>query len=230
MHVCLFDIDGTLIDTGGAGRDAMVAVLAGEFCVNVETDGVGFAGRTDRAIVSDLFRSNAIEDDEANWQRFCTMFVKHLPDYLARREGRVLPGVVELLELLRAREDVVLGLLTGNLRDGARLKLTHYGLYDYFFAADPPELGAFGDHRHARDEVACDAMAAVRRRYGSRVEVDRVWVVGDTPRDVQCARAIGAKAVAVATGGHSRDELRPTDPDLLLADLTETAPWLALLG
>ena len=228
MHVCLFDIDGTLVDTAGAGRDAMILTLAAEFNIKCDGHGVGFAGRTDRAIVSDLFRLHSIEDNQANWGRFREAFVKQLPVHLERRQGRVLPGVVELLALLSARPDVVLGLLTGNLREGARLKLRHYGLYAHF-SLDGAELGAFGDHHHQRDDVAHDALRSVRERHSTGIDVDRVWVIGDTPRDVQCARAIGAKAIAVATGVHSRDQLQRTQPDRLLTNLSDASQLLDLL-
>src|SRR5262249_19131903 len=150
-------------------------------------------------------------------------YLNLLPATLAEHQGRVLPGIATLLESLRGRDDVVLGLLTGNVRDGARLKLGHYGLYEHFVC------GGFGDEHFDRDDVAREALAAGRRRLNGSVDLARTWVIGDTPLDVRCARCIGARAVAVGTGWHSLDELAATAPDLLVADLTDPGPLLSLL-
>lgn len=229
MHICLFDIDGTLIDTRGAGRDAMLAALAAQFNTPSDFNGVTFAGRTDRAIVSDLFRLHGIEDSELNWSRFRATFLQQLPKCLRQRQGVVLPCVVELLDQLAANPGLVLGLLTGNLRDGARAKLCHYALYDYFTSGDE-SFGAFGDRHRERDDVAREALAVLQSRYAGGIDGRSVWVIGDTPSDVQCARAIGANAIAIATGTHSMDQLRATRPDLLMADFRDPGPLLARLG
>src|SRR5205085_6726418 len=127
----------------------------------------------------------------------------------------------ELRKQRHGREDVAVGLLTGNIRAGARVKLGHFGLFDYF------ALGGFGDHHFDRDDVAREAWDEIHRRFNGRVAAERVWVIGDTPLDVRCARCIGAKAVAVATGWHSRDELAEHAPDLLLTDLSDPQPLLS---
>src|SRR5947209_7111348 len=132
MHVCLFDIDGTLIASGGAGKAALEAALAGAFGIDRLIDKLQLSGRTDRAIIRDLFRLHVIEETPENWRRLVDAYLGHLPGCLARSPGRVLPGVAALLERLRGREDVAVGLLTGNLRSGARAKLGHFGLHDYF--------------------------------------------------------------------------------------------------
>jgi phosphoglycolate phosphatase-like HAD superfamily hydrolase len=113
--------------------------------------------------------------------------------------------------------------LTGNVRQGAKQKLAHFGLWDIFAG-----LGGFGDHHFDRDDVARSALTCLNRHIGTQVEPSRVWVIGDTPLDVKCARAIGAKAVAVATGWHSLDELRQTDADICLTDLTHPTELLRL--
>jgi phosphoglycolate phosphatase-like HAD superfamily hydrolase len=125
---------------------------------------------------------------------------------------------------LKGRDDVVLGLLTGNVRAGARVKLSHFRLYDYF------PFGGFGDDHFDRDDVAREALAEVQRRFDGAIRPERIWVIGDTPLDVRCARAIGARAVAVATGWHTAEELDQHRPDLLLADLADPAPLLACWG
>jgi phosphoglycolate phosphatase len=220
MHVCLFDIDGTLILSGGAGKAALEASLASEFGIAQPIDKLQLSGRTDRAIMQDLFRLHVIEETPENQERLRAAYLRHLPRCLATHNGRVLPGIAALLEHLHAREDIAVGLLTGNLRAGARVKLGHFGLYDYF------AFGGFGDEHLDRDDVAREALAEVQRRHDGSVRPESVWVVGDTPLDVRCARAIGARAVAVATGWHSRDELAEHEPDLLLDDLSDPLPLL----
>jgi phosphoglycolate phosphatase-like HAD superfamily hydrolase len=224
MHVCLFDIDGTLIASGGAGKAALEAALADEFGVDPQLHRVPYSGRTDRAIIRDLFRRYGLDDASANVERLLRAYLSHLPPSLRRHQGRVLPGVAALLGALRPRADVALGLLTGNVRDGARLKLGHYDLFHHF------AFGGFGDDHHDRDDVARAALAAVHGHLNGAVDLGRVWVIGDTPLDIQCGRAIGARVAAVATGWHPLDELAAGNPDLLFADLTDPGPLLAVLG
>jgi len=161
MLVCLFDIDGTLLSSGGAGKAAMEAALGSEFGVTEMRGRVPFSGRTDRAIGRDLFSLHDIEESSHHWQRFLTAYLRHLPDCLNRHDGRVLPGIVRLLVDLGGREDVALGLLTGNVRDGARLKLGHYGLFHHF------AFGGFGDHHLARCDVARELFRAEQNRDGA---------------------------------------------------------------
>jgi phosphoglycolate phosphatase len=223
MRVVLFDIDGTLLLTGGAGQRAMERALAAEFGVTRPTEDIPAAGRTDRAITADLLRFHNIEDTPDTWDRFSREYFRQLPLALAELDGRLLPGVEELLSVLDAREDVALGLLTGNFREGAWLKLKHYRIDHYF------EFGAFGDDHHSRDDVAHLAFADSHRHVGLPVAAERVWVIGDTPSDVTCARAIGANVVAVATGMFSYEELERTRPDCLLRDLSDPSPFLSRL-
>jgi phosphoglycolate phosphatase-like HAD superfamily hydrolase len=223
MHICLFDIDGTLIASGGAGKAALEAALASEFGVDGLIEKLQLSGRTDRAIIRDLFRLHVIDETPENWRRLIDGYLGHLPACLARGSGRVLPGIAGLLDRLASREDVALGLLTGNLRAGARVKLGHFGLHEFF------AFGGYGDEHVDRDDVAREALRVVHQHCTVPVHPDRIWVVGDTPLDVQCARAIGARAVAVATGWHSRQELGGCRPDLLVDDLADPAPLLDLM-
>jgi phosphoglycolate phosphatase-like HAD superfamily hydrolase len=222
MHVCLFDIDGTLISSGGAGKAALEMALAHEFGITRPIDKLELSGRTDRAITRDLFRMHTLEESPDNWQRLVAAYLRHLPACLSRCAGRVLPGIAALLEQLSRRSDVAVGLLTGNIRAGARVKLGHFGLFDYF------AFGGFGDLHFDRDDVAREALAAVHQRWNGTVSPDRLWVIGDTPLDVRCARSIGANAIAVTTGWHSREELEEHAPDLLLTDLADPSPLLDL--
>jgi phosphoglycolate phosphatase-like HAD superfamily hydrolase len=221
MHICLFDIDGTLLSSGGAGKAALEGALLEEFGLSSLRGPVPYSGRTDRAIISDLLGMHDIEESPPVFDRLVAGYLRRLPDCLRKHQGMVLPGIAALLEDLSAREGVAVGLLTGNLRAGARLKLGHYALYDYF------AFGGFGDHHWERDDVAREALAAVRAHLNGGVALEKVWVIGDTPLDVQCARAIGARVAAVATGWHSREELEAAGPDLVLADLSDPAPLLA---
>jgi phosphoglycolate phosphatase-like HAD superfamily hydrolase len=220
MKVILFDIDGTLISTGGAGKAALEMALSREFGIGTPIEKLSLSGRTDRAILRDLFGLYQLDESPITWQRLREGYLRHLPECLARVTGRVLPGVAALLDQLRDREDVAVGLLTGNMRAGARLKLGHYDLHEHF------EFGGYGDEHLDRNDVAREAWAEVQLRFNECVRAEDVWVIGDTPLDVRCARAIGAKAVAVTTGWHSREELAASGPDLLLTDLSDPLPLL----
>jgi phosphoglycolate phosphatase-like HAD superfamily hydrolase len=222
MHVCLFDIDGTLIHTRGAGMAALREGLRAAFGVADPTDQVAVHGRTDRGITRDLFRHHGIEDLPEHWERFREAYLHVLPFTLAARPGEILPGIVSLMEMLAARDDIAVGLLTGNTRAGARIKLAHYGLDRYF------DFGGFGDDHLERDDVAREALEAARGRSNGSVDLERVWVIGDTPTDVSCGRTIGARVIAVATGNHSRNELAAARPDHLFDNFADAAPLLAL--
>ena len=222
MHVCLFDIDGTLLNSGGAGQAAMEAAIAELFAADRPVEGISTAGRTDRGITTELFDYYGVELTPERWQQFVECYLMHLPRHLSGRSGLVLPGVVELLGALSLRDDILLGLLTGNFRDGARLKLEHFELAQHF------RFGAYGDDHHDRDDVARIALREVEQIHPGEVDLERVWVIGDTPADIQCARAIGAKAVAVATGVYPYEELQARQPDFLFADFSDPAGVLAL--
>jgi phosphoglycolate phosphatase len=223
MHVLLFDIDGTLLASGGAGQAAMEAALRKEFLPTLPPVDIPTAGRTDRAICMDLFQKFNLAPSAETWTRFCTAYFDELPRHLRQRTGLVLPGVKDLLGRLSEREDVLIGLLTGNFREGARLKLVHYELHHHF------QCGGYGDHHLDRDDVAREAWQAVRE-IAPHAELDRTWVIGDTPSDIRCARAIGAKVLAVATGMFGVDELAPHGPDALRADVSDHEDVLRVMG
>jgi len=219
MHVVLFDIDGTLVRTGGAGKAAMEEALRTVFGLSEVKDGVPYAGRTDRAIARDLLLLHGIPPQEENITRLQEAYLQVLPEMLRQRGGTVCPAVPEILEKLSGTPRILLGLLTGNIRRGAQCKLEHFGLWSYFAG------GGFGDEFDDRDDVARAAVqnlgvAADQNRGSSRC----IWVVGDTPLDIRCARAIGAQAVAVATGWHSLEALADHQPDWLFPDLHHATP------
>jgi phosphoglycolate phosphatase len=219
MIACLFDIDGTLLASGGAGKAALELALTEEFGISLRVQ-IPYSGRTDRAIARDLLRCHEIDDTTENWQKLRTGYLARLPDSLNRHHGRVLPGILALLHELQRRGDIALGLLTGNVHAGARVKLGHYGLFEHF------AFGGFGDLHFDRDDVAREALAQARTHLGPQMTPDRIWVIGATPLDVRCARAIGAKVLAVAT---SMDQLEEAAPDLALSDLADSSSFLELL-
>jgi phosphoglycolate phosphatase len=215
MRVILFDIDGTLVRTGGAGKAAMEDALRETFAVREVLDTVPYSGRTDRAIARDLLRVHGIPDTADNERTLREAYLAKLPATLGRHPGLVCPGIPELVAELKACPNTVLGLLTGNVRAGAATKLGHYGLWGHF------TCGGFGDDHYDRDDVARAAMVSARATAGRDLDPRNVWIVGDTPLDVSCARAVGANAVAVATGWHPLEELTACAPDHAFADLSD---------
>jgi phosphoglycolate phosphatase-like HAD superfamily hydrolase len=230
MKVVLFDIDGTLIWTGGAGQRAMAELASGRGAMRPHVR-INFSGRTDRSIIADHIRTCGIEGSSHHFDAFRARFLAILPRFLASCDGHVLPGVHEVLTRLGASDGIRVGLLTGNLQEAARIKLAHYDLAHHFFPdTEEAPIGAFGDAHFDRDEVARDAMRCVWGRLDPSIGPTDVWIVGDTPLDVQCARAVGARVMAVATGNHSLAELQDADPDLAVENLTEVHAWWAELG
>ncbi|HEX2477090.1 MAG TPA: HAD hydrolase-like protein [Lacipirellulaceae bacterium] len=223
MHICFLDIDGTLVLTGGAGQTAFARTLAEDFGVAEIDRTVAFAGRSDRAIAMDLFRSHGVAPTDENWLQFCAGYLPRLEETLATHQGSVLPGVVNLLSTLAARGDVALGLLTGNVREGARRKLGYYGLWHHF------PFGGFGDEHTERCDIAAAALAAARLHLNGERHHGQVIVIGDTVHDIDCGRSIGALCVAVPTGHTTAEALRAGEPDVLVHTLEDAAPILALL-
>ena len=163
-----------------------------------------------------------IDPSDANLQKLHNAYLLALPEKLKHLHGAVLPGVDEALR--RQRRGVVVGLLTGNIGRGAEIKLLHFGLWHHF------RFGGFADGLANRDDVARRALAEAEMHVGKPIDPAKVWVIGDTPLDVQCARAIGAKAVVVATGWHPHDELVASNPDHLLPDFTHAGDLLTEWG
>lgn len=212
----LFDIDGTLVLTGEAGLFAFAETMRTVFGAEEDLSRVDFSGATDSGIIRQLFGLHGIEHVPENVERFRAGYVPILARWLPERRGRVLPGVLELLADLHEREDVHLGLLTGNFAEGARLKLTHYGLWDHF------AFGAYADDHIDRNALGPVALERAEAHAGRPFDPANTWIIGDTPRDIACARAFGANVLAVATGRHGQEELHAHAPDAVVADLSET--------
>ncbi len=213
--VWLFDVDGTLILTDGAAREAFSAAFLEVAGIVDDLRGIAFGGRTDPLILGELLRGHGLAWDEAARARFWDSAYARIAALLATGRGRVLPGVHDMLDAVDAEPRWVPALLTGNNAEMARIKLGHYRLAHRF------RFGAYGDDAPDRDTLA--VLAVERAAVGPR----RCIVVGDTELDIRCARAAGAWAVAVATGTRSRDELAAHAPDLLLDDLADPRPLLA---
>ena len=220
VRLALFDIDGTLLWSDGAGRRAFGAALS-EVFGDIDPGDFRFDGKTDRQIGRELLRLAGHADDriDAGMTTLLDRYLDGLRAELAsgERQSRLLPGVPELLDALEARDDVVLGLLTGNIAQGAELKLRAVGL-------DPARfrVGAYGsDHEH-RPALPAVAQRRARERLGLEIPPRAVVVIGDTPADIECAHAAGARAIAVATGRYSVDELSEHRPAAVFHDLSDT--------
>jgi len=221
----LWDIDGTLITSGGAGMRALGAALRAVFAIDGSINDIDFAGRTDRWIMRQIFAKFALPATKENFARLTDGYIAALPAALRDRGVRALPGVPELLAGARARGDVALGLLTGNLRRGAEVKLSSRNLWAYF------PFGAFADDSEDRNRLGAHALRRARAHHGVDFAPGDTWVIGDTPHDIVCARAFGARAAAVATGRHTVSELRAENPDVVFADLADAAGfWRAVDG
>ena len=222
MTVLFWDIDGTLITTRRAGmyawNDSVQEVTGRQFDLKVQ---VRTAGLTDYQIAVKTFELLGVAPDPALVERLVRRYEELLPASLPRKAGYVLPNVREILEQLRDRSDVRSYLLTGNTRGGARAKLTHFGLIEYF-----PD-GAFAEDAGARSAIAARALQLARRT--APVADDRVFVIGDTPHDIECAGAIGARTIAVATGGYTLEELRAYDPWRAFEELPAAGEFVALI-
>ncbi|MBI2945641.1 MAG: HAD family hydrolase [Candidatus Wallbacteria bacterium] len=224
-RIVLFDIDGTLMLSGGAGARALGTAFRELHQVPEVMAEITYAGRTDPSIVRDIFRVKLGRPGaDGEVERILERYVAHLQGEIGTSpKAQVLPGIEPLLQSLSGRDDVVLGLLTGNIERGARLKLGRFGLDRYF------EFGGFASDSEDRDEIARVALGRAQERFGAGVTAADTVVVGDTPRDISCARAIGARVLAVATGPHSSAELAGHTPDWLFDDLSDTAGVLRVL-
>jgi len=224
--VILFDIDGTLVLTGGAGVRGMARAFEQLFSVPDAFQTIDVPGRTDSWILAAALALHGVACDAAGAARFREVYLGHLREELQRpgpRKG-MMPGVDLLLDTLQQRDDVYLALLTGNYEEAARLKLEYFDLWRYF------RCGAFGDGALERNGLLPKALTRIRECGGPTVAARDVIVVGDTPLDVACAAAGGARSIAVATGGYDADALRATGADLVLDDLSDVDRVLSALG
>ena len=221
-RLLLFDIDGTLVDTGGAGMTALVDATREVF----GDDGpkLDLAGATDLGLLKNIYRSFGKEEDEATNARFFDLYLARLETNLRDScfGGRTLDGVHSLLQEIEAAE-VCKGLLTGNIAAGAEVKMKHYGL-DHFFS-----FGAYGDDHHDRNLLGPIALQRAKETTGREFDPSQTIVVGDTPKDIWCAQALGAKSVCVATGSFTAEKLQAEGADVVFEDFSDVDAVLEVL-
>src|SRR5512133_3298165 len=219
VRLVLFDIDGTLVRTGGAGVKAFAHVFATAFGAVDGFEQLKFAGRTDVSLVREFFGFHGVEATQENFDRFFDRYTFWLDKILLESQTTVCPGVREFLQKVRATNPrPLLGLLTGNVRLGAEIKLRHFQLWEEF------ETGAFADDREDRDRIAEVARQRGCRILNRELAGEEVLVIGDTPLDSRCGRAIGARVLAVATGGATLEELKAHHPDWAVESLVDVQP------
>jgi phosphoglycolate phosphatase len=223
-RLLLFDIDGTLIHSAGAGVKSLRVALRERFGIDDELTDIEIAGRTDSGIVMTILNKHRIAATNENIASFLDTYVHYLSHQLPTSPGSVLPGVVELLNKLKRRPHLVLGLLTGNVARGAQLKLEHYGVWHFF------EFGAFADDHHDRNQLGRFAQARAQEKHGHEFAGEQIDVIGDTPRDIECGKAFGARTIAIATGSWPRKQLAEHRPDFLFDDLSNVDEVIAILG
>jgi phosphoglycolate phosphatase len=222
MKLLLFDIDGTLLTTFGAGRNAVCQAAKDLFGLDEDLIGITIAGNTDGGIVREVLAKHGMPASHENINRFTEAYFVRLTENLSQNAGVILPGIHELLSALDTTASAK-GLLTGNIERGARLKLQTLGLGHRF------EFGAFSDDSYDRNELGPFAKARAEAKYKRAFETDAVYVIGDTPRDIACGKAFGARTVAVATGHYCLDDLAPHKPDFIFEDFSSTADVLKAL-
>jgi phosphoglycolate phosphatase len=212
-RLLLFDIDATLISTVGAGVEALKLVIEKRYGAKDDLHDIEIAGRTDSGIAMAILRKYRVDPAPPNVNAFLDEYLGFLAELLPKMSGRVLPGMLEILTRMKRKPDRVLGLLTGNIERGAKLKLTRYGLWDFF------EFGAFADDHHDRNELGAFARARAAEKHGHPFAAALIDVIGDTGHDIACGKAFGARTIAVATGSWPREKLSAYQPDFLFDDL-----------
>jgi len=212
----LFDIDGTLILGGGAGERALYVAMEKGFGRTRGFDTINMAGATDKLIARELLEANELPVTDQNIAAVIENYLEALHDLMPSGGGILLPGIMELLEELHSRSDCALGLLTGNVRRGAEIKLTHFGVWHFF------PFGAFADDHQERNHLGPFARQRAIDHHGEHFPLQKIFVLGDTPRDIECGKAFGANTVAIATGKYPLQELATHQPDYLFADLGDT--------
>ena len=224
--VLLFDIDGTLIDSAGAGGGALLAAMIHEFGLS-EAQPVSLHGRTDLGIMTELLESHAIAATTENMQRLCDLYFASLPGELQQRQGDRLPGVEVLLQRLAEVPHCHLGVLTGNMPTSARLKLEYFGLWKHF------EFGIYGDLAIQRPHLAGPALERIGVEVAPGIPGENIVIVGDTPLDIELAMEMDVRSLAVCTGGYSEHELRAAGASCVAKDLSETdevLSWMLSTG
>ncbi|MEW6584635.1 MAG: HAD family hydrolase [Nitrospirota bacterium] len=222
MRLVLFDIDGTLIDSGGAGVRALELALKELFSVENGFHGISMAGKTDPSIMREGLKKHGLSEN-GNLELVIEAYLAHLSREIENSRRKIKPGIYDVLERLMTIADVGIGLLTGNLERGARIKLEPFNLNSYF------PTGAFGSDDEDRNKLLPVAVARFEDLTGEKIRIEESVIVGDTPRDVECAKICGAKCVGVATGPYPFKALVDAGADYVFQDLTDHTMFLDLL-
>ncbi len=223
MKFILFDIDGTLIDSGGAGTKSLNLAFEELFSIQDGFKAITMAGKTDVQIIKEGLKKHDISSGNGIIPRFCNVYIRHLKQNIAVSNGSLKPGIRNALSKLHAHKDVILGLLTGNIEEGARLKLDRFDLNRFF------EIGAFGSDHEDRNSLLPLAVHKLEKHRYLKISPEDCIVIGDTPRDVDCTKPYGAFSVAVATGPYSFASLSHAGADLVLRDLADINGILQIL-
>ncbi len=222
--VLLFDIDGTLIRAGGAGKEALVHTLRQLHAIEEPQVNIQFGGRTDQSICRELFGLHGLPWTSESGLEFLEVYTEHFRQSLQIQAPILLPGVKPLLEQLKQLNRHDMGLLTGNMERSAKLKLNAFSLWPYF------DFGGFGDHHEDRSEIAGDAFRKASLRHPKGLQGHEVLIIGDTAADVRCARAIGADVLIVGTGPVPKESIEEAKPDYYCDDLSGLESILAILN
>jgi len=222
MRLVLFDIDGTLIDSGGAGVRALDLAMKDLFTIENAFHGISMAGKTDTQIIREGLEKHNISDDGII-DSVTRVYLRYLSREVHNDRKHIKPGIHDILNTLRELSDLSTGLLTGNLEKGARIKLEPFGLNEYF------PSGAFGSDDEDRNNLLPIAVKRFEQLSNRKIEITECVIVGDTPRDVECAHIHGAICIGVATGPYSYDALVAAGADHVVADLTDHQAVLQFL-
>lgn len=216
IRLVLFDIDGTLVHTGGAGTKAFSKTFSHVFDLHHGTERIKFAGRTDVSLVREFFQIHGVHESPENFNRFFENYVFWLEHVIAQSTGGECAGITNFITgLLALPQPPMLGLLTGNIQLGAEIKLRRFNLWEFFV------MGGFADDHEDRNHIAVAALQRGRRVLDAHLRPQEIVVIGDTPFDVRCGKFIGAKTLAVATGGSSYSELKHHAADWTVENLAQ---------
>ncbi len=221
--VLFWDIDGTLIDSCGAGRIALTEAASQMIGESVDLSSVKMAGLTELAITISILETLGLMASEKNLKKLLSLYKKNIAPCLHRTQGYIIDGVKEILDSLQSCEQVISILLTGNCETGAWAKLAHYGLDHYF------NLGSFGENHCDRTELAKYALALAQQKVAN-LNLDRCYVIGDTPHDIRCGQAIGAKTIAIANQHYGVEELASHNSSLVWEKFPTPPSFIAQLG
>lgn len=220
----LWDIDRTLVWCGGAGERALVAAAKEHCGTDLDITQINYAGRTDRWIAETILTFFDLPSTANDQEQFQASYIRNLELELPKDFPIALPGAIRILDTITENDSYEQALLTGNLEAGAILKLGYLDLYSYF------SFGAFADHSSCRNDLAHLALNLAKQKIDPNISPENIYVIGDTPFDVECGKAIGANVIAVATGKHDEDELTAHEPTVVLSSLEESDRFYRAIG